>query len=566
MATRINSLQDTAALADTDYIAVDQPAQTGRLTLGDLRDQMGGSISVKQFGAVGDGVTDDTAAIQAAMDTGQRVYIPVGDYLCSSQLTSTFSLNIHGDGGEESKLVWGSAASTVGVILDYPSTGNASVSIEKLGFYRTDDQQGGTAIEINGADGGGYPNAQRGFIRDVNIGQFERNDATSRFDVGIYTINVAGLLIENVVYIGAVASDQTSQKYESIFLWQDDDDNNTEVSAHHFVDKCQATNTHKAIKASSSEGMFATGCRFYNVDYGVEYDNAGQAAGGNPTGLAPRFLFDGGHVSAKIRCFKITYGANCSITNNALLFSEAADPYDFQFFEIVDSSGTFIQGNELGSNAIDVHHITLDGSTDSLISGNRFNNAGTNNPDYSVANYIRSINGSSYNFVSGNQFRFDTPANIYNDSTSETGLVNGTLELRGLVGHQAIPATTNTLVQFGEVLREDIGNTKYIDVSTPNDTITIPLKGKYRISAMFLFAVASTGQRIETNILINGGNTLGSGTSVNLSAKAGGNETLNVTSNTLTLAAGDEVTVQIWSQQSGTLNQNSLVQLEYLGT
>jgi hypothetical protein len=40
MATRINSLQDTAALADTDYIAVDQPAQTGRLSIGDLRDQI----------------------------------------------------------------------------------------------------------------------------------------------------------------------------------------------------------------------------------------------------------------------------------------------------------------------------------------------------------------------------------------------------------------------------------------------------------------------------------------------------------------------------------------------
>jgi hypothetical protein len=298
----------------------------------------------------------------------------------------------------------------------------------------------------------------------------------------------------------------------------------------------------------------------------VEYDNAGQAAIGNTTTHAPRFHFIGGHISAKIRCVKITYGANCFITNSNLLFSEASDPYDFQFFELKNTTGTVIQGNELGSNIIDVHHITLDGSTDSLISGNRFNNAGTNNPDYGVANYIRSINNSSYNLVSDNQFRFDTPTNIYNDSTSGTGLVNGTLELRGITGNQSIPATTNTLVQFGEVYREDIGNIKYIDVSTPNDTITIPLKGKYRISAMLLFAVASTGQRIETNILINGGNTLGSGNSVKLSAKAGGNETLNVTSNTLTLVAGDEVTVRIWSQQSGTLNRNSLVQLEYLGT
>jgi len=541
------------------------PAGTGAVDT-DVETKLRESVSVKDFGAVGDGVADDTVAIQAALNTGKRVYIPAGDYLCSSQLTSTFSLNIHGDGGEESKLVWGSTATTVGVILDYSSTGNASVSIERLGFYRTNDEQGGTAIEINGVDGGGYPNAQRGFIRDVNIGQFERNDATSRFDVGIYTTNVSGLLIENVVYVGTAALVPTTQKYESIFLWQDDDDNNTEVSAHHYVSNCQATKTHKAIKASSSEGMYVTGCRFYNVDYGVEYDNAGQVSVANPTGFAPRFTFSGGHVSAKIRCFKITYGAGCGISNNNLLFSESSDPYDFQFVELVNTGGTIIQGNEFGSNNIDVHHITLDASTDNNISNNLFNNTTTNNPDYSVANYIRSINNSSYNLVANNLFRYDTPTNIYNDSTSSTCLVNGTLVVRGIIGDQSISATTDTLIQFGDVYAEDIGNTEYIDVTTPNDTITIPQKGKYRVSTLLLFAVASTGQRIETSILINGSNTIGSGNAVALSAKAGGNEVIGFQSNTLTLATGDEITVRIWSQQAGTLARNSLVQLEYLGT
>jgi polygalacturonase len=43
-------------------------------------------INVKDYGAVGDGLVDDSAAIQAALSTGQHVYIPSGSYLINDQL------------------------------------------------------------------------------------------------------------------------------------------------------------------------------------------------------------------------------------------------------------------------------------------------------------------------------------------------------------------------------------------------------------------------------------------------------------------------------------------------
>lgn len=47
----------------------------------------GDLVNVKSYGAVGDGVADDTAAIQAALSAGGTVYIPDGVYIISSMLT-----------------------------------------------------------------------------------------------------------------------------------------------------------------------------------------------------------------------------------------------------------------------------------------------------------------------------------------------------------------------------------------------------------------------------------------------------------------------------------------------
>ena len=55
----------------------------------------GAEVNVKDFGAVGDGVTDDTAAIQAAIDSlssGGIVNLPVGTYLTSA----TININVAG--------------------------------------------------------------------------------------------------------------------------------------------------------------------------------------------------------------------------------------------------------------------------------------------------------------------------------------------------------------------------------------------------------------------------------------------------------------------------------------
>jgi len=56
------------------------------------------SVSVKDFGAVGNGTTDDTAAIQAALNASTSVFFPAGKYLISSALGLHSNQVIYGVG------------------------------------------------------------------------------------------------------------------------------------------------------------------------------------------------------------------------------------------------------------------------------------------------------------------------------------------------------------------------------------------------------------------------------------------------------------------------------------
>lgn len=89
-------------------------------------------VSVKSYGAIGDGVTDDTAAIQTAVNSENNVFFPAGTYLVSSPITISSNRSLYGEGASSVILYTGTATSRGAL---YANSGSASAYVENLKIY-----------------------------------------------------------------------------------------------------------------------------------------------------------------------------------------------------------------------------------------------------------------------------------------------------------------------------------------------------------------------------------------------------------------------------------------------
>jgi hypothetical protein len=93
LAAVLARLDDNDGSSLVGHIATGTGA-TARTIQAKLRD----TVSVKDFGAVGNGVANDTAAVQAAINTGSDIYFPAGNYACGPLTQSTNFQRFHAQG------------------------------------------------------------------------------------------------------------------------------------------------------------------------------------------------------------------------------------------------------------------------------------------------------------------------------------------------------------------------------------------------------------------------------------------------------------------------------------
>ncbi|HEV2412845.1 MAG TPA: glycosyl hydrolase family 28-related protein [Candidatus Saccharimonadales bacterium] len=130
--TKINGVAITGTPSSGQVLTATNGSTAGWSTLVGTTDW----INVKQYGATGNGTTDDSSAIASALaaaSQGQTVYLPAGSYLfnASTLLTiGTTGLRISGDGPNATKIVIGptfTGAEVISVTAGYCGIENLSI-------------------------------------------------------------------------------------------------------------------------------------------------------------------------------------------------------------------------------------------------------------------------------------------------------------------------------------------------------------------------------------------------------------------------------------------------------
>lgn len=156
----------------------------------------GAPVSVKDYGAVGDGLVDDTLAIQAALNSGsEHIVFPDGHYLISSGLTVSTSGNLFLD-GMGSKI--SAASQSMDKMLTILSTGAAKL-VEVKNFHLSGSNLASVGIFVELTS-----NTLSKLVVQNNIVEGFNNGGVTR---STYGIRVDALGIESVVIDGNIVQD-----------------------------------------------------------------------------------------------------------------------------------------------------------------------------------------------------------------------------------------------------------------------------------------------------------------------------------------------------------------------
>lgn len=181
-------------------------------TIEEPKNKEGGNINAKSFGAIGDGVTDDTKAIQNAINAskGNTLIIPNGVYKITETLHIPRNTKIKGQfnsswfpfGQRRKELVENVLDMNNGTILKFVGKGS-----QKYNTNREDFRRFSCAVKLEqNADGVNISNLKIlcdfSIWNDNNQMTTPKTDNAAQYDIGLWINNADHIKLDNISVVG----------------------------------------------------------------------------------------------------------------------------------------------------------------------------------------------------------------------------------------------------------------------------------------------------------------------------------------------------------------------------
>ena len=447
-------------------------SSTGVITTRTVDQKLEDFLSVKDFGAVGDGTTDDTTAIQNAIDNNNNkpVYLPKGTYRITSSLVidgsreglvgegpySIISLDVTSNTSQTTPAIKLKTTNNT-TLTEYPrierlyikrgTLSGSTWSYSTAPPFPTTPGADDAAISVTGApysttgSGTGAGGVQRGTLRDLRIGGFS---------TGIYFNNVVGFTCQNIfvqqlaIYAASGSITGNSNKYCIGFHFDGTPfaDNSMSPLASIEMGECSCdmagvSNSSSNTNDTKSIGFYLNGKDLRDIflrtpetasgKFGIYVESANSdwnwdiqierpiidgftQAGIHLQGLsgAGSTTINGGYLVGSGDCLWVEDCKGVVITGG-LQFLKSGSAHSG--VRLKNSSYCSILGNRFSNIT---YPISLDGSTYNVVSGNVINAHSTaDNSSPTLVDAIRLFNNASYNVVGSNIVSGQSSSNQY---------------------------------------------------------------------------------------------------------------------------------------------------------
>ncbi len=335
-------------------------------------------INVLDYGAVGDGVTDDATAVQAALNIivtagFGALYFPAGNYIIGTQVaisSSAQEIAIYGDGVEVTKLTVPSTNTTGALSLTFTDR-TSQITVRDMSIL-ADGKQLGTGLKITQPEGGNRHN------RTVYLSHLEVKGIDTTEDCFITSIDLTGCwrpLLDAVIVggpFGTGISDDWSNTSEQFFstLGIDLDDCYSPALQNCYIWSAATGISSITTGAAEEEGFYMTNTKIVGVKTALDWQR---------TGREPELWIDNCHWNYRDAGL-VFDGAKFISVKGCLSFNEDTTP-------------------EFGGTPADIH---LKNTEKSIIEGNVFHFDG--NPNTRIGVFVDSTTNADNVLIMNNIF------------------------------------------------------------------------------------------------------------------------------------------------------------------